>query len=81
MQSETTCENVVLRYFLAPQDSCLLKHVRQCTLHEGSISRPVPTLPAPWWGIKGERGMKEDVEKETELGGLNKLSFQYRAGV
>lgn len=38
-------KNAVLRDFLAPQYSCLLKHARQCTLRDGSTSGTMPTLP------------------------------------
>lgn len=79
-QSATTCENVVWRYFLAPQDSCLLKCARQCTLQAETTSGTMPALPALWWSRKGERGMKEDGEKAAELGRLNQLSFQYSTG-
>lgn len=38
-------KNVVLRDFLAPQYSCLLKHARRCTLRGGSTSGAMPALP------------------------------------
>lgn len=67
------------RYFLTPRDSCLLKCARQCTLQDETTSGTMPASPALSWSRKGERGMKEDGEREAELGRLNHLSFQYRA--